>query len=104
MIVQINTDKHIEGHSRMNDFFSAEIKKDLARFDNKVTRIEVHLGDENGDKFGVNDKRCLIEARIEGKNPIAVTSHEDTYEKAFHASVDKIKRSLSTTFEKMREH
>ena len=29
MIVQINTDKNIEGYSRMNDFFSGEIKKEL---------------------------------------------------------------------------
>ena len=62
MLIQINTDKNIEGHSRMNEFFSEEIKKELARFDDKITRIEVHLGDENGDKFGKHDKKCMIEA------------------------------------------
>lgn len=67
MLVQINTDKNIEGHKRMNDFFEEEIRKDLARFDELVTRIEVHLEDENGDKGGKNDKRCVIEARIEKK-------------------------------------
>ena len=81
-----------------------EIKKELARFDDKITRIEVHLGDENGDKFGKNDKKCMIEARMEKKNPIAVTAHSDTPEKAFYEAVEKIKRSLSTTLEKMREH
>lgn len=104
MLVQINTDKNIEGHSRMNEFFSEEIKKELARFDDKITRIEVHLGDENGDKFGKNDKKCMIEARMEKKNPIAVTAHSESPEKAFYEAVEKIKRSLSTTLEKMREH
>lgn len=30
-----------------------------------ITRIEVHFGDENGEKFGKNDKRCLLEARLQ---------------------------------------
>jgi len=104
MIVQINTDKNIEGYSRMNDFYSEEVKKEFARFDNKVTRIEVHFGDENGDKFGKNDKRCLIEARVEGKSPIAVTTHADKVEKAFNEAIVKVKRSLDNTLEKMRGH
>ena len=104
MIVQINTDKNIEGYSRMNDFFSGEIKKELDRFERKVTRVEVHLGDENSDKFGTNDKRCLIEVRVEGKNPIAVTTHSNTIEKAFYEGVVKIKRSLDNILEKMRGH
>lgn len=104
MIVQINTDKNIEGYSRLNEYFSEEVKKDLARFDEKVSRIEVHLGDENSDKFGLNDKRCLIEARVEGKSPIAVTSHSDTIEKAFNESISKMKRLLGNEFEKMRQY
>lgn len=104
MLVQINTDKNIEGYSRMNDFFSEEVKKELARFDEKVTRVEVHLGDENSTKFGKNDKRCTIEVRVEKKNPIAVTTHSDTIEKSFFEGIEKIKRSLDSTLEKMRGH
>jgi ribosome-associated translation inhibitor RaiA len=104
MTVQINTDKNIEGYSRMNEFFSGEVKKEFERFNNKVTRIEVHFGDENSAKFGKNDKRCLIEVRVEGKSPIAVTTHADKIEKAFNEAVVKAKRSLDNTFEKMRGH
>jgi hypothetical protein len=43
----------------------------------------VHLADENSDKFGINDKRCLIEARPVNMQPVAVTNHADTTEKAF---------------------
>lgn len=104
MIVQINTDKNIEGYSRMNEFYAGEITRELARFDEKVTRIEVHLSDENSDKFGKDDKRCLIEARVEKQSPIAVTSHGDTIEKAFTESIGKIKRLLDANFEKMRQY
>ncbi len=104
MLVQINTDKNIHGHQRMNEFFNEEIQKDLARFDDKVTRIEVHLIDENSDKAGKNDKKCTIEARIEKRQPIAVIAHADTAEKAFYEALHKMKRTLSTTFEKMKAH
>lgn len=104
MKVQINTDKHIEGHARLEAYFSEEIEKSLARFESKITRIEVHLGDLNGDKSGVNDKRCLIEARPVNMQPIAVTELSDTIEKAFHGAIDKMKKTLTTTFEKQKTH
>ena len=67
MLVQIHTDKNIEGGSRFSEFFSNEIKNELARFDEIVTRIEVHVSDENGNKSTPNDKKCVIEARVEKK-------------------------------------
>ncbi len=104
MKIQFNTDKNIEGHKRLEAFFEEEIEKDLARFDDKVTRIEVHLGDENSAKGGVNDKRCMIEARPAKLQPIAVTTHADTIEKAFFMAVEKIKKTLTSTFEKHNSH
>lgn len=102
MQIQINTDKNIEGNERLVNFFTTEITNELDRFEDFVTRVEVHFGDENSEKFGKKDKRCLIEVRIAKKQPIAVTAHEDTLEKSFHAALEKIKRVLSETQEKMR--
>lgn len=104
MKIQFNTDKNIEGHARLETYFSGELEKGLARFEEKITRLEVHLGDENSEKFGVDDKRCLIEARPAKLQPVAVTAHADTIEKAFHLALDKIKKALSTTFEKQKEY
>jgi hypothetical protein len=104
MKIQFNTDKNIEGHERLESFFTAELEKELARFEDKVTRIEVHLGDENSAKGGVNDKRCMIEARPVKSNPIAVTTYADSIEKAFFQATEKIKKSLNTTFDKQLAH
>ena len=104
MLIEINTDNHIEGKERMETFFSDALKTSLKRFEEKITRLEVHLGDENSEKFGLNDKRCMIEARVAGHNPIAVTHHADTIEKAVAGATDKIKKVLDTTFDKMRTH
>jgi translation initiation factor 2 alpha subunit (eIF-2alpha) len=95
MTVQINTDNNVEGHARLKAYIAEELGTALARFEDKVTRLEVHLADENSDKFGINDKRS-IEARPVNMQPVAVTNHADTTEKAFHG-VDKIK--VDTAFE-----
>ena len=85
-------------------FFSNEIKNELARFDEIVTRIEVHVSDENGNKSTPNDKKCVIEARVEKKKPIAVTATADSPEKAFFEALEKIQRVLDTTLDKIKEH
>jgi hypothetical protein len=104
MKIQFNTDKNVEGHQRVEAYFSTELEKELARFEEKITRIEVHVGDENSAKPGINDKRCLIEVRPAKLQPIAVTAYADTVEKAFHVALEKIKKTLSTTFDKQKTH
>ena len=85
-------------------FFSNEIKNELARFDEIVTRIEVHVSDENGNKSTPNDKKCVIEVRVEKKQPIAVTATADSPEKAFYEALEKMQRVLDTTLDKIKEH
>jgi ribosome-associated translation inhibitor RaiA len=104
MTVQINTDNNVEGHARLKAYISEELETALARFEDKLTRLEVHLADENSDKFGVDDKRCLIEARPVNMQPVAVTNYADTTEKAFHGALDKIKKVLETAFEKQKTY
>lgn len=104
MLIEINTDNHIEGREKMERYFSNMLSETLKRFEDKVTRLEVHIGDENSDKEGDNDKRCMIEARVAGMKPVAVTNHSDTIEKAVAGASDKIKRVLETTFDKMRTY
>ena len=104
MLIEINTDRNIEGRERMEVYFTEALQTALKRFEEKITRLEVHLGDENGEKFSTDDKRCMIEARVAGHTPIAVTHHADTIEKAVHGATEKIKKVLDTTFAKMRTH
>ncbi len=104
MLVQIHTDKNIEGGSRFFEFFTNEIKNELSRFDEIVTGIEEHFSDEHRNKSAPNDKKCVIEARVEKKQPIAVTATADSAEKAFFEALEKIQRVLDTTLDKIKEH
>ena len=102
MKIQFNTDKTISGNERNEAFFTTLISEELDRFQSQITRIEVHLSDENGRKERGDDKQCLLEARLEGRKPIAVINQSDTIEKAVSGAVDKLKNALSTIIEKAR--
>ncbi|MCU0321070.1 MAG: HPF/RaiA family ribosome-associated protein [Chitinophagaceae bacterium] len=102
MTIQVNTDKHIEGSIRLKNFITEELESSLERFSDKLTRIEVHLSDENGGKGGADDKRCLLEARIENMQPIAVTNFDSSTDQAISGAIDKLKSALDTVFGKMQ--
>ncbi|MCL5129296.1 HPF/RaiA family ribosome-associated protein [Algibacter sp. L4_22] len=104
MTIQINTDKTITGEKRSSDFFTSQINEALQRFESHITRIEVHLKDENGDKDGFNNIYCLLEARLEGRQPIAITTQADTTDLAVSDAISKIKSALKTIIGKMKKH
>lgn len=104
MIIQLNADNNLNIHQGFAATIENLLLEKLKRFSKHVTRIEVHFSDENGSKDGLQDKRCLLEARIEGKEPVAVTSEGETYEHALNGAIDKLKASLDTIVDKMQAH
>ena len=53
------------GADELVQLVEAVVRGALDRFSEQITRVEVHLSDENSDKkFGTDDKRCLLEARL----------------------------------------
>ena len=66
----------------------------LERFGERITRVEVHLSDLNSHQRGERDKHCLMEARIGGMKPIAVSHEAPTLTEAIHAAADKLERAV----------
>ncbi len=98
MQIQINTDHNIEGHEALAARVSGVIENALSRFSDHITRVEVHLSDENSDKKdGYDDMRCMIEARLEGRQPIAVTDQATTLDEAVDGAADKLTNLIETT-------
>lgn len=104
MTIQVNTDKNIEGSEKLRAYLTSFISEELSRFSKQITRVEVHLSDENGPKEGLNDKRCMIESRLEGMKPIAVTTHANTHEQAVEGAIEKLKTSLDTIIGRLRNN
>lgn len=100
MNIQINTDHNIEGNERLQGFLENKISSALARFENHLTTIVVHISDENAGKSGPDDKRCLLESRLHGRAPLTVSANADTIESAVNSAIEKMKSVLDTEFGK----
>lgn len=100
MIVKLNTDNHIEGNGGLATHVETTMKHHLSRFINDVTRIEVHLSDQNSHKETGSDKRCRVEARPTGLDPIAVSQDAENVHLAIEGAAQKMKRALDTALGK----
>jgi len=103
MQIQFNTDDNVEGHDALAQQVTAEIESVLGRFSDQLTRIEVHLSDENAGKSGGADKRCLMEARPTGRQPMAVTHQAATLEEAYRGAARKLRSMAESTFGKLAD-
>lgn len=102
MQIQVHSDNHIEGSARLVEWVSASVASKLERFDDELTRIVVHLHDDNGAKAGAHDKRCQIEARPKGLQPLSVTHKAESLEQAIDGSIEKLHHALEHQFGKLR--
>ena len=103
MQVQI-TDRNIEGHEALVIQVSGVVEGALSRLSDHITRVEVHLSDENSDKKGGNDDlRCTMEARLEGRKPIAVTHQGATLDQAVDGATDKLTRSIDSALGRLHD-
>ena len=104
MQIQINTDRNIQGHETLAAEISGVIELAFTRFRDHITRVEVHLSDQNsGKKGGNDDMRCLMEARLEGRRPISVTHQAATIGQAVDGAADKLGRKMDSTIGKLRD-
>ena len=101
MLIQINTDKNITVHEDYNAKLTTLLSDEFQRYSSHITRLELHLSDENGPKKGFNDKRCALEFRLAGHKPQAVSDLGDTYDLAVKGAIHKMKAMLDTTLAKM---
>jgi ribosome-associated translation inhibitor RaiA len=104
MTIQFNTDKNVNGTEAFIAPYLVQIESVLSRFSERITRLEVHLSDENGTKSGLNTKRCLLEARLEHRQPIAVSSQADTLDQAMDGALVKLTATLDTIMGKLNSH
>lgn len=100
MKIQLNTDHNIDGTEEFRAPLIGMISDGLSSFSSHISRIEVHLSDENSShKEGPNDQRCMLEARLENSQPVAVTNTANTVEQAIEGAIDQLKNLLQPKLE-----
>lgn len=103
MQIQLNTDTSVQGSDSMNEWAQRELTERLSRFRDHITRVEVHLSDINGDKGGELDKRCLLEVRLAGRQPMAVTHVASKVADALTGACEKLQNALDTAIGRERD-
>jgi predicted component of type VI protein secretion system len=101
MHVQVNTHNSINGDQRLESLVASTIEDNLSHFENRITRVEVHLKDANSHKGGAGDKHCTMEARIKGHQPVAVNHHAAALDEAYEGAAVKLARSIGNTIGRM---
>lgn len=95
MQVLLNSNHTIRGDLRLTDIVEGEVERVLGRFEESVTRVEVHLNDVNSStKTGNDDKRCQMEARLKGLEPVSATHHAPSWMEAISGACEKLERTL----------
>ena len=103
MHILVNSDHRITGTEALTERVESVVADAIGHFADRITRVEVHLSDVNGDKQGDNDKRCMLEARVGGLKPIAVTHQAAHMAEALHGAAEKLERALSHALERLQE-
>lgn len=102
MQVLTNTDRNIPGSEALSAQVETSVTAALGHLSERVTRVEVHLSDENSHKGGADDKRCLMEARLEGRPPTAVSHRAPSVQLAIDGAAAKLARVIESTIERRR--
>lgn len=99
MLIQVNAGD-VQSSDALDAKVNDEVHAALKHVESSITRVEAHLRDDNGQKHGGNDKRCVLEARIAGMKPLTVEEASDDLYKSIHLAAQKLGRAVTHTLEK----
>ena len=98
MQILINSDNRVKGGDSATSTVESIVESAVEHFSERITRVEVHLSDTNGPKHGDHQKRAVIEARVAGLKPVAVTHEAPSMMLAIEGAADRLKRALEHAF------
>lgn len=100
MLFQFNSDNRVEGDAGTEQRVRELVENRLGHVADRVTRVEVHVGDVNGPRGGAHI-RCAVELRPNGLEPVTGTDTADTIEAAALSATDKAMTALERRIGKM---
>ncbi len=102
MRIQTHTDNHIDGSVELDKYAGAVVENAIGHLAERITRVDIHLCDENGEKGGHSDKRCSMEAHLKGHQPLTVRHAAETIGQAVQGAADKLKHALDHVLGRLR--
>lgn len=100
MLIQVNFGD-VQHSAALTSWAEERIRDQLGHLTEKLTRVEVHLRDDNSAaKSSHDDKRCVMEARIAGRRPLAVDHAGGDMYDVIDETAGKLKRAVKTDIER----
>lgn len=106
MKIHLNTDNHVQGDASLQRHAQDTVSTVLDRYAERISRIEVHVHDDNGRERTGNgqDKHCTIEARLHNLPPLAASDSADEVAAAVTGAARKLQRVIETAIGKAAAH
>ncbi len=103
MQILVNSGNNVDSDQSLIEQVQSEVAHAVRWFEDRITRVQVHLTDENSEKGGANDKKCVMEAHVSGRDPYAVSTHAGTIHDAYTEAAGKLQRSIKSDLDRIDE-
>ena len=104
MEIQMDTSKAIGNKAALGQWASAELTEKLNRFRDEITRVEVYLSENKGDKIGTDALHCSMQARLGRQQLITVNHDGASQDEAFRGALAKLLSSLEASMGRLKKH
>lgn len=94
MTVQINYGD-VESSDSLSQYTNDKLTSALSAYQDRVTRVEVHLRDDKQGRTGPDDLRCMMEVRLAGDNPFSVEARGEDMYVVVNDAAGKLKRAVA---------
>lgn len=103
MQINVNTDRTIENHQGLDEHVETVVRASIGRFDNQVSRVDVHLSNENKEKHADGGNGCMMEARVTGYQPLVVHAHSVNLRQSIDDAAGKLARALDSALGRLND-
>lgn len=101
MQILLQSAPHIDSSQLMAEHFATVVKAAMGRFGERVTRVEAHLSDADGQaRTSGNDIHCTLQATLKGLDAIVVKEQSGNAHQAIDGALRKLKRAVGAEIAK----
>jgi len=103
MQINVNTDRTITNHQGLDEHVESIVRGSIDRFGEHITRVDVHLSNENREKGADGGNYCMMEARVSGYQPIVVHEHSEDLRQSIKNAGGKLARALDSALGRLQD-
>ena len=103
MQIRVDVDDHIDGSEELMVRVEGVVEGSLDRFQERISRVDVHLSQRIPHKHGERDMCCRMEAHAAGLKLVAVIHEAQTLTEAIHAASAKLERAVQLALTRAKD-